>query len=146
MTGVQTCALPILKIVFDNLVDNAIKYSFDPVQIAINLSCSTKDIIVTFSDHGIGIPVKARKKVFKKFHRIYGKNIPNVKGTGLGLYWVREIIKYHGGKVSVSGKGQSKGSTFRIEIPIYQTSKRRYINQLLKLTRKREKQQVSEND
>ncbi|NOY60032.1 MAG: HAMP domain-containing histidine kinase [Calditrichaeota bacterium] len=134
-----------IKIVFDNLVDNAIKYSFDPVQIAVNLSCSAKDIIVTFSDQGIGIPVKARKKVFKKFHRIYGKNIPSVKGTGLGLYWVKEIIKYHGGQVSVSSKGQNKGSIFRIEIPIYQTSKRRYINQLLKLTRKREQQQVSEN-
>jgi len=135
-----------IKIVFDNLVDNTIKYSVDPVQIEVKLECSAKDFIVTFSDQGIGIPAKARKKVFGKFHRIYGKNIPNVKGTGLGLYWVKEIIKYHGGKVFVTSKGQDKGSTFRIEIPIYQTSKRRYINQLLKLTRKREKQQVSENE
>ena len=48
-----------------------------------------------FIDQGIGISENDQKSIFNKFHRIYNRNIPNVKGTGLGLYWVKEIIKYH---------------------------------------------------
>ena len=132
-----------LKIVLDNLIDNAIKYSTNSAQITINLSNSERIIILEFIDQGVGIAVKDQKKIFHKFQRIYGPDIPNVKGTGLGLYWVREIIKYHGGRISVFSKGKNCGSTFKIELPIYQTSKRRYINYLLKLTKKREKERDS---
>ncbi len=130
-----------LKIVFDNLIDNAIKYSQAEVQIAIRLSNTTNAVIIEFQDHGIGIAAKEQKKIFDKFHRIYGPDIPNVKGTGLGLYWAKEIIRYHGGTISASSDGLGCGAIFRIELPIYRTSKTRYINQLLKLTQKREKQQ-----
>ncbi len=135
-----------LKIVFDNLVDNAIKYSPGTVKIKVNLKCGEKKFFVDFSDKGIGINVKDLKVVFKKFHRIYHKNIPNVKGTGLGLYLVKEIIKSHGGKISVFSEGLNKGTAFRIELPIYQASKKHYINYLLKLTRKREKEREEINE
>src|SRR3990172_3556025 len=131
-----------LKIVFDNLIDNAIKYSKEPVRIDIELQRGSKNVIITFGDSGIGIPSGERKSVFKKFHRIYARDVPNVKGTGLGLYWVKEIVKLHGGKVAVVSNAQQKGATFRLELPIYQESKRRYINSLLKLTLKREKQRA----
>lgn len=132
-----------LKIVLNNLIDNAIKYSTEPVQITTTLACTSKNFVVEFIDRGIGISAKDQKKIFKKFQRIDDQNIPNVKGTGLGLYWVKEIIKYHGGKVSVFSEGVNRGSTFRIELPIYQISKRRYVNYLLKLTKKQEKQRVN---
>ena len=128
-----------MQIVFDNLTDNAIKYSAGPVCIAIKIRTNLKRIIIEFSDKGIGIGIKDQKKVFNKFHRVYNKDIPNVKGTGLGLYWVKEIIKFHGGKVSVKSDGPGKGTTFYIELPIYKTSKKLYINSLLRATAKKER-------
>jgi len=90
------------KIVIDNLVDNAVKYSSGELKIIVSLRRVGKRIIIEFSDNGIGIPEYERKKIFKKFYRIYREDIPNVKGTGLGLYWVYEIIKLHGGKINLS--------------------------------------------
>jgi signal transduction histidine kinase len=128
-----------MQIVFDNLTDNAIKYSINAVEIIVKLSCSKKYLIIEFMDKGIGIGQKNQKKIFHKFQRIDNRNVPNVKGTGLGLYWVKGIIKFHGGKISVFSEGTNKGSCFKIELPIYQTSKRFYINSLLRQTAKKQK-------
>jgi two-component system, OmpR family, phosphate regulon sensor histidine kinase PhoR len=108
-----------IKTVFDNLVDNSIKYSVSPLEIMIKFKRNTKKIEIEFSDNGIGIQNDEIKKIFQKFHRIYDKDIPNVKGTGLGLYVVREIIKNHKGKVFASSEGKGMGSKFKIELPIY---------------------------
>ena len=121
-----------LKTVFDNLIDNAIKYSLHPVKINVNISCNTQKVVIEFTDNGIGIAPKELKKVFNKFHRVYHQNIPNVKGTGLGLYQVKEIIKNHGGKIYISSEGEGKGTTFNIELPIYQVFKKRFLTKLLK--------------
>lgn len=128
-----------MQIVFDNLTDNSIKYSTAQVEIAAKLSCNQKHILIEFCDNGIGIAAKDQKKIFQKFQRINNKNIPNVKGTGLGLFWVKGIIKLHGGKISVFSQGVNQGTCFRIELPIYQTSKRFYINSLLRQTAKKQK-------
>jgi signal transduction histidine kinase len=125
-----------LKIVIDNLVDNSIKYSTNPLKLNVNLSCGSKRFIIEFSDNGIGISSKELKKIFNKFHRIYDKSIPSVKGTGLGLYWAREIIKNHGGTISVLSGGLGKGVTFKIELPVYLASKKRFVNKLLRRTEK----------
>jgi len=135
-----------LKIVCDNLIDNAIKYTPGAIQMKITLACTHKNFVVEFIDQGVGISAKDQKQIFKKFHRIHNNNIPNVKGTGLGLYWVKEIIKYHGGRVSVFSEGLNRGSTFRLELPIYQASKRRHVNYLLKITKKREKEKVATDE
>lgn len=108
-----------IKTVFDNLVDNAIKYSVSPLEILIKFKRNTKKIEIEFSDNGIGIQNDEIKKIFQKFHRIYDKDIPNVKGTGLGLYVVREIIKNHKGKVFAFSEGKGMGAKFKIELPIY---------------------------
>ena len=108
-----------IKTVFDNLVDNSIKYSINPLKITVRFKRNAKKAEIEFSDNGIGIPNDQVKKIFQKFHRIYDKDIPNVKGTGLGLYVVREIIKNHKGKIAAISEGKGKGSIFKIELPIY---------------------------
>ena len=128
-----------MQIVFDNLTDNAVKYSADPVSISVKLKSNEKQNVIEFSDHGIGIGIKDQKTIFNKFHRVYNKNIPNVKGTGLGLFWVKEIIRLHGGKISVKSGGLNIGTTFIIELPIYKTSKILYIKSLLRETAKKER-------
>lgn len=128
-----------MQIVFDNLINNSIKYSQNPAEVSVKLSKVEKHIIVDFCDKGIGINAKDQKNIFDKFHRVTNQNVPNVKGTGLGLYWAKEIIKFHGGKISVFSEGKNTGTTFRIELPIYQTSKKFYINSLLRRTAKNQK-------
>ncbi len=123
-----------LKTVFGNLFDNAVKYSIEPVKITINLKCNAKMVVIEFCDNGIGISSQEQKKVFDKFHRIYNSNIPNVKGTGLGLYLVKEIVRHHGGKIELVSKGENAGSTFRIKLPIFNVTKKRYLSSLLRIT------------
>ena len=120
------------RIVFDNLFSNARKYSVDSFSIVVLLHCTAKRIIIKIQDKGIGIPPREQKKIFHKFHRADMADSPSVKGTGLGLYWVKEIVNYHGGKVSVFSRGKGYGSTFIIELPVYKASKKRYIRHLLK--------------
>ncbi|HEX7356642.1 MAG TPA: HAMP domain-containing sensor histidine kinase [Ignavibacteriaceae bacterium] len=113
-----------IKTVFDNLVDNSIKYSVLPLEIWIKFKRNSKKVEIEFSDNGIGIPHEEIKKIFQKFHRIYDKDIPNVKGTGLGLYVVKEIIKNHKGKIFAASEGKGKGSKFKIELPVYVEKKK----------------------
>jgi len=121
-----------MKVVFDNLVDNAVKYSVQPAQIIVSLSCNFKKFSIQFTDFGIGIAAKEQKKIFGKFYRIYNKEIPNVKGTGLGLYRVKEIVKAHDGKINVSSEGEGTGTTFKIDLPVYTSIKKRRLKKLLK--------------
>jgi signal transduction histidine kinase len=128
-----------LKIVYDNLVDNALKFSANSFHLIIELACSSKMFILKLTDEGIGIPKKDQDKIFTRFYRVQNRNAPSIGGTGLGLHMVREIIRSHGGKISVFSEGENRGSTFTIELPIYQKAKRRYLKRLLRSTSKLEK-------
>ncbi|MCX8105691.1 MAG: HAMP domain-containing histidine kinase [Ignavibacterium album] len=110
------------KMVIDNLIDNSIKYTTGELKINVVVKSSLGKVEIHFTDNGIGISPKEQKNIFQKFYRIYDEDIPNVKGTGLGLYWVREIIKNHKGKISVRSEGKGKGTTFIIELPIVKKS------------------------
>jgi signal transduction histidine kinase len=124
-----------VKIVINNLFDNTIKYSRGPARISIRLSNTAKYFVIEFADQGIGINKKDLNIIFNKFQRVYSPDSPNVKGSGLGLYWVRELIRAHGGRISVSSAGIEKGTCFKIEFPIYLTSKKRFTNRLLKFAK-----------
>ena len=96
--------------VLNNLIENAIKYSGEHVDIEIKAALKGKELWLTVSDNGIGIPYSEKDKVFAKFYR--GSNIPdkNIPGIGLGLSYVKLIIEAHKGKVSLLsdvGKGTS---------------------------------------
>ena len=140
IAGIISCEIvadkAALQSVFNNLVDNSLKYSTNKVNINIVTFENRKNLVIKYADTGIGLPTKAQKKIFGKFFRYYNPQSPNVKGTGLGLYWVYEIIKLHGGQVSVYSKGPGTGTTFTIELPKYPSTKTKYVNNLLKLTQK----------
>ncbi|MEJ2636483.1 MAG: HAMP domain-containing sensor histidine kinase [Calditrichia bacterium] len=130
-----------MKTVFDNLIDNAIKYTEGEFELAVRMRCNEKFFYVELTDRGIGIPAKYQKRLFNKFFRVYQADSPNVKGTGLGLYMAREIMKHHNGKISVFSKGKNLGTTFRLQFPIFGRTGNRYLKQLLKKTQKYEKEQ-----
>ena len=125
-----------LRIVVCNLIDNGIKYCGRPLRMTVTLSQNGKNMTASFRDEGIGIPKEEWQNIFKKFYRIYDNDSPSVKGTGLGLYWINEIIKYHGGTVTVYSDGKFQGTTFHINLPIYRASKHRYIEKLIELTQR----------
>ncbi len=102
--------------ILHNLLDNAIKYSED--ELVIGLSCIKVNnaVKITISDKGIGIPKEYQKKIFKKFFRIPTGNVHNVKGFGLGLFYVRNICRKHGWKLNLQSEGN--GTIFTILIPI----------------------------
>lgn len=129
-----------IRVVIDNLTDNAIKFSRDTFKLLVHMSCDGAKFRLSFTDQGIGISAENQKKIFHRFYRIYGPDIPNIRGTGLGLHIVQEIVKSHGGRISVFSEGKNKGSTFTVELPVYQKSKKRYLNYLLKQTQKQEMQ------
>jgi signal transduction histidine kinase len=124
------------QIAINNIVDNARKYTKDDLKLSVKLSCSAKTISLSIRDNGIGIIFRDQKRIFQKFSRIYSKENPSVKGTGLGLYWAKEIIKYHGGNIFVYSKGKMQGTTFKIELPVYKAAKKRYIRNLIKKSAK----------
>jgi len=129
-----------LKMVFNNIFDNAVKYSAGSPEIRVHYRCTSENLTIDFKDRGIGIPSKELKNIFKKFHRVHDRDAPSVKGSGLGLYWVREIIRHHGGRTSVFSEGKNRGSTFRVELPVYRPFKNRRINRLLKISRQMPRQ------
>ncbi len=124
------------KTVFDNLIDNARKYSAGDFHLTVRMYCTVQKFFLEFTDRGIGLAEKDRKNVFNKFYRVSGPDIPNVKGTGLGLYLVREIVRSHGGKISVFSEGLNRGCTFKIELPVYWASRKDLFNYILKKTTK----------
>ena len=102
-------------LLFNNLVDNAVKYSEDQPIIDISLKADEKEVQLTFADNGIGILDKEKKKVFNKFYRIGNEETRKTKGTGLGLFIVDQIVKAHKGTVKILNN-QPQGTIFQIKL------------------------------
>jgi two-component system, OmpR family, phosphate regulon sensor histidine kinase PhoR len=109
--------------VFSNLIDNATKYSPRKPEIKIITENYAEGVIITFSDNGIGISKENQKKIFDKLYRIPTGNVHDVKGFGLGLSYVKNIVERHGGKITVSSEIK-KGSTFMVYLPFTGKSKK----------------------
>jgi two-component system phosphate regulon sensor histidine kinase PhoR len=105
-----------LETAFHNIIDNAVKYSGESVNINIDIVSNNRDCIITIRDNGIGIPPQFIKNIFDKFFRVPQGDAQPVKGFGLGLYYVSNIVKKHAGNISVHSKLQS-GTEFIITLP-----------------------------
>lgn len=103
------------------LVDNAIKYCTKQPHITIIASSNNTNTTISISDNGTGIPMSERKRIFEKFYRISQGNRHDTKGFGLGLYYAKNIIELHNGKISLRST-VGKGSTFEIILPAYGTT------------------------
>lgn len=118
-----------LRTVFTNLLDNAVKYSGKEMKISVAVkSLNEKIVIVRIKDDGIGISPAELKRIFKRFYRAPNLQTQKRKGTGLGLFIVRSIIKKHGGRISAESRGDGAGSTFIVQLPKMENRKRRMEN------------------
>lgn len=107
-----------LKEVLSNLIDNAIKYSKDTVEIQITSSHNDHYTQIRVKDNGIGIPLAAQRTIFDKFERVVSATDPKrVSGFGLGLNYVMNVTRAHGGYVSVESI-EGKYSEFTISLPL----------------------------
>jgi len=100
-----------------NLLDNAIKYSKDNLQIDVETLNIGGMLAIRIKDNGIGMNKETQSRIFEKFYRAHTGNLHNVKGFGLGLSYVKAIAEAHGGKVKVESM-LGKGSTFTVYMPL----------------------------
>jgi two-component system phosphate regulon sensor histidine kinase PhoR len=104
-----------------NLLDNAMKYSKDNLQVEVSTASQSGVLAIKVRDNGIGMNKETQGRVFEKFYRAHTGNIHNVKGFGLGLSYVKGIVEAHGGKVKVESK-EGRGSTFTVFVPLAKES------------------------
>ncbi len=105
-----------LENAINNILDNAKKYSPEP-EIHLKAYKDGHRLIVEVTDNGIGISKEESQRVFRKFYRVTNGDLHSVKGYGLGLSYVKKVIKKHGGKVQMSSE-EKKGTKVRLTIPI----------------------------
>lgn len=112
---IEADKLHITSVVY-NLLDNALKYSPDNPVIEVWLRSQPQWLELSVKDNGLGIPAEYRQKVFDKFFRVPTGDRHNIKGYGLGLSYVAEVIRHHKGTISVESES-GKGSTFTVKLP-----------------------------
>jgi two-component system, OmpR family, sensor histidine kinase SenX3 len=101
-----------------NLFDNAIKYSGENKDIIVDVRTPNIDsVFLSVRDRGIGIPQIELKRIFNRFYRVQNRASGQVKGTGLGLFIVRSVVRRYGGDAYAESDGEGRGSTFIIRLP-----------------------------
>ena len=104
-----------LENIIINILDNAVKYSKENPKIVVSSTNINKDIRLCFEDNGIGMDKNTQKLIFEKFYREQNGDIHNIKGHGLGLSYVKKIIDFHNGKISLESK-KGTGTKFYITL------------------------------
>jgi signal transduction histidine kinase len=107
-----------LRTVVTNLLTNAVKYSPGGIHIQVRLAIEREAwLILSVTDHGIGIAPAHLKRIFTRFYRVPARNVLRTKGTGLGLFLVRTIARQHGGDAFAASPGEGKGTTVSVQLP-----------------------------
>jgi signal transduction histidine kinase len=100
-----------------NLLENAIKYSPNDCEIDIAVRKQPNAVTIEIADKGFGIPDDEKPKIFDKFYRVGSEDTRKTKGTGLGLYIVKSLLRVHKGTISVKNN-YPKGTIFKVQLPI----------------------------
>src|SRR5262245_38210249 len=100
-----------------NLLDNAVKFSGDHVDVEVDVRRTGDRALLRVKDKGPGLPPLEAKRIFRRFYRIPGPLTQRIKGTGLGLFIVQSAARRHGGRAYVESAGPGHGATFSIELP-----------------------------
>jgi len=107
-----------LRTAVSNVLDNAVKYSGSQVEISAQVELpDEKHVTLSVRDQGVGIPAGELKRIFKRFYRVSNRSVSHVKGTGLGLFIVRAIVRKHGGRVFAESEGEGRGTRVVLELP-----------------------------
>jgi len=107
-----------LRAAVSNVLDNAVKYSGDHVDISVRLDTpDEKRVTLSVRDQGVGVPAEELKRIFRRFYRVSNRSQSHVKGTGLGLFIVRAIAHKHGGRVFAESEGEGRGTRVVLELP-----------------------------
>jgi signal transduction histidine kinase len=102
-----------------NVLDNAVKYSPEGVNIRCSLAIvNYTSVALTITDTGVGLDPSQFKRIFKRFYRVPGRSLAKIKGTGLGLFLVRNIARQHGGDATATSPGPGLGVTITITLPL----------------------------
>lgn len=108
-----------LRLVLTNLIDNAIKYSDAPARVRVEWAVGVGGLAdIRITDQGIGIPKALQRRVFQRLVRGTDEAARSRKGTGLGLYIVKETVKALRGRISLQSAGEGQGSTFTVRLPL----------------------------
>ena len=102
-----------------NVLDNAVKYSPEGVHIRCSLAITRyTSVTLKITDTGVGLPANQFKRIFARFYRVPGRAMAMIKGTGLGLFLVRNIARQHGGDATATSPGPNLGTTITITLPL----------------------------
>jgi two-component system sensor histidine kinase SenX3 len=102
-----------------NILDNAVKYSPEGVNVRCSLAISNYTwVSLTITDTGVGLDSNQFKRIFNRFYRVPGRSMARFKGTGLGLFLVRNIARQHGGDATATSPGPGLGTSITITLPV----------------------------
>ena len=109
-----------MKLVFGNILNNAVRFTPEPGKILIRLTTTEDEALVEISDNGIGIPPDKLTRIFEQFYQVEDHMTRRYGGLGLGLAIARVLVDLHGGRIWAESEGEGKGSTFKVVLPLHQ--------------------------